>query len=148
MNRYINLIVLCLLILFVAYSSGEPPVKDPCDIGESFLAALKVRNFEKLADCFQPNVHARVLSSSKFFETPGSHEVVGAFRKFFGDAETFIIEESDVEKLSGSKIHISYRFRVSSDTYYEQQIYAVVKEGLIESYILLCSGSFKPEIKQ
>lgn len=149
MNRYINSIVLCLLILFVTYSGVEPSVKDPRHIGESFLSALKARDFQKLAGCFQREVRGRFLTpGSGFIEASGSLVVAGKFRKWFGGVDSFIIEESKVNQLSDSKIHISYRIRLSSDTCLTQQIYAVVKEGLIEAINLLCSGPYKPAIRQ
>jgi hypothetical protein len=36
---------------------------------------------------------------------------------------------------------------LDTDTYYEQRIFAVVNDGLIEAFNLLCSGSFNPVIK-
>ena len=65
----------------------------------------------------------------------------------FGDAETITIEESNEKRLSDSKILISYRFRLDIDAYYEQEIFATVKEGLIDTVSFLCSGSFNPVIK-
>jgi hypothetical protein len=142
MNRYINLIVLCLLILFVAYSSGEPSVKDPRHIGESFLSSLEARDFQQLAGCFHSEAQGRFLIPPGLVEAVGKLEIAGKFREWFGEADSFKIEESKVTALP-DKLHISYRIRLHyEDTWYlvEQQIYAVVKEGLIDAIDLLCSG--------
>jgi hypothetical protein len=148
MNRCIKLIILCLFILVVLNGDMEPSVEDPSHIGESFISALKVRDFQQLASCFHTDVHVGFLTPNRSGEVSGSIKVTGAIRLMFGNAETFTIEESNVKRLSDNKVLISYRFRLGTDTYYEQRIFAIVEDGLIEAFNLLCSGSFKPGIKQ
>ena len=147
MHRNRNLIILCLFIVVVINSDLESSAEDPGHIGESFLSALKARDFEQLANCFRPNINVGFLTPTRTGKVSGSAKVAGAIRLMFANAESFTIEESNVKTLSDNKVLIAYRFRLGSDTYYEQRIFAIVKDGLIEAFNLLCSGSFKPGIK-
>ena len=145
MKRYTNPILLCLFMLVVLNSPIKSSVEDPSHVGESFIAALKSRDYQQLANCFHSDVRAGFLTPNRSGEISGSNVVTGAFRLMLGNAEIFKIEESNVKRLSDNKVLISYRFRLDADTYYEQRIFAIVKGGLIESYNLLCSGSFNPK---
>jgi hypothetical protein len=125
----------------------EPSIEDPSHIGESFISALKARDFQQLANCFHSDIQVGFLTPNRSGEASGSIKVAGGIRLMLGNTETFTIVESNVKKLSDTKILISYRFRLDADTYYEQRIFAIVKDGLIEAFNLLCSGSFNPGIK-
>ena len=148
MSRIINLIIICLFIFVVINIDLESSTEDPSHIGESFLSALKARDFEQLSSCFHSDIQVGFLTPNRSGEVSGSTKVAGAIRMMFANAESFTIEESNVKRLSNNKVLISYRFRLGTDTYYEQRIFAIIKDGLIEAFNLLCSGSFKPGIKQ
>ena len=67
------------------------------------------------------------------------------FRQWFGNADVFELEESDIAQMS-DRLHISFRIRLrlNGEWYLcEQQIYCVVEEGVIEAIDLMCSG-FRP----
>jgi D-serine dehydratase len=142
-----NLIILCVFMLVVINNTMEPSVEDPSHVGESFLSALKARDSQQLAKCFHSDIHVGFLTPNRSGEVSGSIKVAGGIRLMLGNTETFTIEESNVKRLSDNKILISYRFRLDAETYYEQRIFAIVKDGLIEAFNLLCSGSFNPGIK-
>jgi hypothetical protein len=125
----------------------EPSIEDPSHIGETFISALKARDFQKLSSCFHSDIHIGFLTPNRSGEVSGSNNVAGGISLMLGNTETFTIVESNVKKLSDNKILISYRFRIDAETYYEQRIFAIVKDGLIEAFNLLCSGSFNPGIK-
>jgi hypothetical protein len=145
MKRHISVFIVFLLLLFVINKDDlEPSEQGPSQIRESFLAALKVRDFLQLGNCFHPDIQIGYLTPNRTGKVSGSMKVMVAIRIMFGSSESFTIEEANVKVLSDNKILISYRFRVGADTYYEQRVFAIVKDGLIESFNLLCSGSFTP----
>jgi hypothetical protein len=130
MNRYMNLIILCVFLLVVINNAMAHSPEDPSHIGELFISALKTRDFQQLAKCFHSDIHVGFLTPNRSGEVLGSIKVTGGIRLMLSNTETFTIEESNVKRLSDNKILISYRFRLDADTYYEQRIFAIVKDGL------------------
>jgi hypothetical protein len=114
------------------------------------LEAIAARDFERLADCFEPAATMRALLPRGPVELHGAAEIVGAFQRWFGDAEGFEVLDATVGDV-GSRLHASWRLRAhptpsGDDRWHviEQQVYAHAGER-IDSLDLLCSG-FIPEI--
>lgn len=121
--------------------------RDAISTGEAFVAALADRDFEKLEACFHPEVLFRALVPPGLRERAGSAAAAAQLKAWFSAADRMQLLQKDVDLVS-ERVHISYRFR----EYYsdgeteviEQNAFCDVREGLIESMDLLCSG-FLPE---
>jgi hypothetical protein len=117
----------------------------PSDIARSFLEGLADRDFERLSKCFHPHARARLLIPPGLMTPTNAVGIAGKFRQWFGDADVFELEESDITQMS-DRLHISYRIRLREDGEWylcEQQTYCIVEEGVIEAIDLICSG-FRP----
>lgn len=113
------------------------------------LEALAGREFDRLAECFEPHAEMRALLPRGPVVYRGVQDITGAFRLWFGSAEDFEVLDATVGEV-GSRLHASWRLRVSPTPrgddgphLIEQQVYAHAV-GRIESIDLLCSG-FQPE---
>jgi len=118
-------------------------------VGGLLLEALATRDFDRLADCFEPAATMRALLPRGAVEYHGVAEIVDAFRCWYGDAEGFEVVDATVGDV-GSRLHAAWRLRVhptprGDDRWHviEQQVY-VHAEDRIEALDLLCSG-FQPE---
>jgi len=121
--------------------------RDATSTGEAFVAALANRDFEKLEACFHPEVQFRALIPPGLRERNGSAEAAAQLKAWFSGADRMQLLQKEVYPLS-ERVHISYRLReLYSDgetEVIEQHAFCDVREGLIESMDLLCSG-FLPE---
>ena len=127
------------------------PVGNPSDAGNDtavagvFLAALGVRDFQRLETCFQPQMHFRALVPPGVREGTGPKETVGWLSKWFSHADHFEVIKSEVDQVS-DRLRIAYRIRLHDLHGWqvvEQQIYCTVKDDRIDAMDLLCSG-FRP----
>ena len=115
------------------------------DIARSFLVGLADRDFERLSKCFHSYARARLLTPPGLMTPTNAVGIAEKFRKWFGNADVFELEESDIAQVS-DRLHISFRIRLHLDGEWylcEQQIYCMVEEGVIEAIDLICSG-FRP----
>ena len=79
-------------------------------------------------------------------EGTGPQEAVGWLRRWFGDADLFDMQRTEVDWVR-DRLHISYRLRLREEGEWyliEQQAYCVVGTGKSQVVTLLCSG-FRPE---
>ena len=117
------------------------------DVAREFVAALALRDFDRLERCLAPDVdfHAVVPGTGSFREQRGAADTAAQFRKWFGDAEPLELLSSSVEPVV-DRVRISYRFAAFEEERWhvvEQQAYAQIGDGGIEKLDLACSG-FRP----
>jgi TusA-related sulfurtransferase len=126
-----------------------PAARDAITTGEAFVARLVDRDFEKLETCFHPQVRFRALVPSGLRERTGSADTVALLKSWFSEPNRMQLLQREVYLVS-QRVRISYRFReLYSDgetEVIEQNAFCDVREGLIESMDILCSG-FLPEPK-
>jgi hypothetical protein len=122
-------------------------VETPVNVAEEFVDALAAQDFERLEQCFAPDVafHAAIPGAGSFRERAGAAETANQFRLWLGDAQPLELLQRVVEPIV-DKVHMSYRFAAFEEEQWhvvEQQAYAVVGERGIERLDLVCSG-FRP----
>jgi hypothetical protein len=118
----------------------------PLDVGQTFLAALSRRDYDELERYFEPDARFRALVPSGLKEGSGPQEAVGWLRRWFGDADVFDVQRTELDWVC-DRLHISYRLRVREEGLWylvEQQAYCVVGDEKLKIMSLLCSG-FRPE---
>jgi TusA-related sulfurtransferase len=120
---------------------------DAMSTGEAFVAALADRDFEKLEACFHPQVRFRALVPPGLRERNGSADAAAQLKAWFSGADGMQLLQKEVYLVS-QRVHISYRFREhysdGETEVIEQHTFCDVRDGLIESMDLVCSG-FLPE---
>ena len=120
--------------------------KATTSIGEKFLEALTVRDFDRLATCFRDDVQFRALVPSGIREAATAWDTTSWLRRWFEDADEFQVLHSSVDRVA-DRVHIAYRFRLRKSLDWkqiEQQAFCTVMDGRIEIMNLLCSG-FRPD---
>jgi hypothetical protein len=121
--------------------------RDAISTGVALVAALADRDFEKLEACFHPQVRFRALLPPGLMERTGSADAAAPLKSWFSGADRHQLLQREVYLVS-QRVHIRYRFReLYSDgetEVIEQNAFCDVREGLIESMDILCSG-FLPE---
>ena len=115
------------------------------------LDALCARDFDRLERCLSDEAQLRALLPPRFLEADGPAEIVGWFRRWFGQASTFTVVDRDAGAVGG-RDQLRWRFRVaphptSGDTSVqeiEQTVFCdVAADGKVTRVDLLCSG-FRP----
>jgi TusA-related sulfurtransferase len=118
-------------------------------LGEYFIASLAERDSEKLISCLDRDVRFRALVPSGFKSCKGSAEAVTTLQSWFKEAEQIELLQKAVDSVS-QRLHVSYRFRESyadgETEIIEQHAFCDVKNALIESIDIVCSGHL-PERK-
>lgn len=119
--------------------------KDPVTVGESWLAALVARDFERLAALCKPEASGRLMIPSRIVTTDGATETVERIAAWFKDCEVIRDEGSHVSMVGTQlAIHIRVYVEEMGEAFaVEQQLYCAVEGGQIERLSLLCSG-FQP----
>jgi ketosteroid isomerase-like protein len=108
----------------------------------SFLTALADRDWERLRECFAPDVRFRALIPSALADPAGREDVVGRFKAWFDDGTDFEMVSSEIRKIV-DRLHVSYRIHTREEGIWywvEQQAYCEVRDGGITLMNLLCSG--------
>ncbi len=125
----------------------EATARDAISTGEAFVAALADRDFQKLKACFHSQVQFRALVPPGLRERTGSEDAAALLKSWFSGADRIQLLRREVYPVS-HRVHITYCFReLYSDgetDVIEQNALCDVREGLIESMDILCSG-FLPE---
>jgi hypothetical protein len=128
---------------------ADSPTTTRWSVGGLFLEALAERDFDRLADCFQPAATMRALLPRGPAEFVGVAQIVEAFRFWFGSAQGFEVLDGTVGDVGG-RLHLGWRLRVHPTPrgdagwhVIEQQAYLHADER-IQVLDLLCSG-FIPE---
>jgi TusA-related sulfurtransferase len=116
---------------------------DSKSIGEAFVAELADRDFEKLEARFHPQARLRALVPSGMRERRGAADAAAQLKSWFSGAERIQLLQGEVSLVS-QRVHITYRFREhlsdGETEVIEQDAFCDVREGLIESMDILCSG--------
>jgi TusA-related sulfurtransferase len=116
------------------------------DLGERFLAALHARDFDRIQACFDAQVAFQALVPKGIRPGANAEEATGWLRRWFGEADEFQVLASSTDRVA-DRLHIAYRIRLHRYDGWqviEQHSYCTIKDGLIETIRLLCSG-FRPE---
>jgi TusA-related sulfurtransferase len=118
------------------------------DAIQQFLAALAVRDFERVEALFGDGVRFRALVPSGVREGTGASEATGWLRRWFGNADRFELLRSHTDMLADRYL-VSYRVRLREEGGWyvvEQQAYLMIDagDGRIQDVSLLCSG-FRPQ---
>ena len=114
-------------------------------VGGLLLEALAARDFDGMADCFEPTAAMRALLPPGLAECQGADEIVDSLRSWFGGAEDFEVVDGTVGEIGG-RVHVAWRLRMrptpwGADAWHviEQQAYLQAGER-IAAIDLLCSG--------
>ena len=121
----------------------------PWSVGGLLLEALAARDFDRMADCFEPAATMRALLPPGLTECEGATQIVENLRRWFGGAEEFEVLDGTVGEVGG-RLHVAWRLRLrptpwGDDAWHviEQQAYLQAGER-ISTIDLLCSG-FQPD---
>ena len=111
-------------------------------VGEQIVVCIGERDFDRLADRFDPQVSCRLLIPTGLVTPVDVSTLMSSFRKWFGDADHFNVESSQITQV-GDRLHVGYRIRVREDGLWytvEQQTYSHLEGDRINRFDLLCSG--------
>ena len=131
-------------------ATRERPTMARWSVGGSFLEALAVRDYERMATTLGQDIRFRALLPPGPQQWQGAPLVAEAFRSWFGDADDFELVDATVGEVGG-RLHLSWRIRLRPAPFgigegwhvIEQQAYADATDS-IQSLDLLCSG-FRPD---
>jgi len=112
-------------------------------VGERMITSLSERDSKKLASCFHPDIRFRALVPSGLRECRGSLNATALMQSWFVAAERLQLLHKEVYSVS-HRLNASYRFREfysdGETEIIEQHAYCDLRNGLIESISILCSG--------
>lgn len=121
--------------------------RDAISAGEAFVAALANRDFKHVQACFHPQVRFRALVPSGMKERNEAAAATAQLQVWFSEPARMELLQKGVYLVS-DRVHISYRFREhysdGETEVIEQHAFCDLRDGLIESMDLVCSG-FLPE---
>jgi hypothetical protein len=127
-------------------SSSAPQVS----IADVFLGRLAARDFNQLAQLFEPDVSLSALLPDGFHEWQGPDRVTAAFVRWFGRVDEYELFDSAAGH-HGPRLQLRWRVRVRGGSFgdasfvVEQHVYADAgPSGRIGAMSMLCSG-FVPE---
>jgi len=112
--------------------------------GEDWIRSITAGKLDQLEKFCHPDVISNLLTPNRMFTLDNAIDLVNKFRKWFGDATYFHVEDNRVN-LAGQQMGIHYRFRLQElGSWYvvEQQLYCTMVDGRIAQLNLLCSGFY------
>jgi hypothetical protein len=116
-------------------------------LGTDFVAALTVKDFDKLRDLLHPEVDFRGLTPNRFWQADGPDAVVtGILQQWFEDSDQIDALEHVETDAVADRERVGYRFSVTNPDgrfLVEQQAYLAERDGKIGWMRVLCSG-FRP----
>ncbi len=115
------------------------------EIGEKWTRAIKTRQFERISDLCRPGVRSRLLWPDGYASFESAHDLAAEIRHWYAESDPIEIQGLQVEPV-GDKVSISYRFTLRERGEWlevEQQIFAMLQDGLLSQLDLMCSG-FRP----
>lgn len=119
----------------------ENNLKD--SICENFVVALSERDPKKLAICFHLDAQLRAILPSGFKERKGAEDAVAQLLYWFREADRIELVQKQIYPIS-QRNHVSYRFKelyADGDVdIIEQHAFCDIRNGLIESIDIICSG--------
>lgn len=106
-----------------------------------FIEALRVRDFDRIARCFDPGIHFRALVPPGLREATDADGAVTILRRWFAPADRFEILTENHGELGGRK-SVSYRIRLHEDQWLEveQHAFCTIENGRMTDLDLVCSG--------
>ena len=116
------------------------------EAGEAFLGGLAARDYTAARSVLADEVRFRMLVPSGLMTDAGASATIGRFMSWFADADSFHVEASSADEVSG-RAALRYRFRLHNANGWqliEQHLMLDVDtEGRVAAIDLLCSG-FRP----
>ena len=113
------------------------------DLGDTLVAALAERDFDRLAGTLAPDVRMRALIPPGPIELSGAKPAAARFATWFGESDGLELVRSGSDEV-GDRLHVFYRLRVKrpGDPWkvIEQHLFCALDEGRIAALDLLCSG--------
>jgi hypothetical protein len=111
------------------------------------LDAICSRDFDRATASLSESASLRALLPPRFLEAEGADEIVGWFRRWFEQAETFTVVDRDAGEVGGRN-RLTWRFQLAphpsngDGTLHEieQTLFCDVEDGKIQRIDLLCSG--------
>jgi hypothetical protein len=130
--------------------AGEPvPATGPeaamAAVAETFLAALAVQDFPRVASVFRDDVHLRALLPGGLHEADGAAKLERTFARWFGDTEAFEVLDTEVGVI-GPRLCLRWRVRLQAERLgpgwwvVEQEAYGDLEDDRLSELSLLCSG--------
>ena len=114
-------------------------------IGQAYLEALAVRDFDRIEKLLHPHIRFRGLVPRAVREGTTAEETLSWLRRWFGDREVFNLRQCSVDQVV-DRLHLAYRVQVrDQDGWQEvaQHLYCIIEHEVITDMALLCSG-FRP----
>ena len=114
-------------------------------IGQAFLYALAVRDFDRIEKLLHPRIRFRGLVPGTVREGNTAEEALSWLRRWFGTAEVFNLTQCSVDQ-EVDRLHLAYRAQDRDQERWQeiaQHLYCIIEQGLITEMALLCSG-FRP----
>ena len=114
-------------------------------MGEDWIQAISEEALDRLEAFIQPNLTGTLLLPKRMATLTSLEDLLANYHDWFDEATNFQVEASRVAMV-GRKLGIFYRFRLQKPTGWytiEQQLYCILRDGLVEKVHLLCSG-FQP----
>jgi TusA-related sulfurtransferase len=114
-------------------------------IGQAFLEALAVRDFDRIEKLLHPHMRFRGLVPGTVCEGNTAEEALSWQRRWFGTAEVFNLTQCSVDRVV-DRLHLAYRAQICDQERWQevaQHLYCIIEQGLITDLALLCSG-FRP----
>ena len=114
-------------------------------MGEDWILAISEGALDRLDAFTQPNLTGTLLLPKRMATLTSLEDLLANYHDWFDEATNFQVEASRVAMV-GRKLGIFYRFRLQKPAGWytiEQQLYCILRDGLVEKLNLLCSG-FQP----
>jgi SnoaL-like domain len=114
-------------------------------VAETFLEALAVQDFPRLASVFSDDVHLRALLPGGLYEWDGTARLEATFARWFGDTEAFEVVDTQVGTI-GPRLCLRWRVRLQAERLgpgwwvAEQEAYGDLNDDRLTELSLLCSG--------
>jgi ketosteroid isomerase-like protein len=119
------------------------PRSSATDLGDTFVAALAERDFDRLAGTLAPDVRMRALIPPGPIDLSGAKPAAARFATWFWESEGLELVHSGSDEVA-DRLHVVYRLRVKrpGDSWkvIEQHLFCALDEGRIAALDLVCSG--------
>lgn len=125
----------------------NPPSNTACgrEIGERWARAIKTKQFVCIADLCQRGIRSRLMWPDGYATLESADDLAARMGEWYAESDPIEIQGLQVEPI-GDKVSISYRFTLREQGKWlevEQQIFAILQDGLLSQLDLMCSG-FRP----
>ncbi len=114
-------------------------------LGEEWIQALIEKDFQRLREICQPDVHSQLITPSRVHTLANAPDLTQKVEQWFGACDSIQKVQSRIAMV-GEKLAIFYRLAMeeNGEPYTaEQQLYCSIRDGQISQLNLLCSG-FQP----